>query len=70
MKEKAGAPCEEGLFVLYLLNGQGYFSTLGGRCESNHNVIHTMVGEVEAEQVVAHIGPLPSPAEIFGRVTN
>lgn len=70
MKENVGPPTEKGIFVLYLLNGDSYMSTLGGRCESDHNVVHTIMGAIDSEYVVAHIGPLPDPATIFGRVSN
>lgn len=70
MKEGAGPPKKDGLYVLYILNGDGYVSTLGNLCEHDYRYLHTTMGTIETIHVVAHIGPLPDPGEIFGRVSN
>lgn len=68
MKVELGVPNGPGLYVLYLILNDEVVIGMGMPCECGG--AQTMETHFEAEDVVAHLGPLQSPQEILQTLRN
>ena len=63
-----GAQKQEGPHVLYILQNNDYFLVFGHLQPCG--MIATNVGLIPPEDVIYHIGPIPSPEEMAMKLTN